>query len=906
VIAICAVLWSSLGWGMPVVFVPLDSLRPPPERPVGPPRDWLADRLEVELRPGEESALTLSWTLRPLKAGWVDIPLINSEELAITSATLDGQPVSLSPGTDAMQHLTLVLDRPRRVVVHATAPTPRASLHLLSVPAARRAVRVIGPWEAELVGAIRGRGRFDGGDPLGMELTWRPAGPKAPRPTLLRAEAASALRLDAGGVEGEALLRYRVFHGSVEQVSFHLPSGVESLEVRGDGVLSSEQVGDEVQVHLARAVSDSLGLRVSYRGPSPGEGGQALPVPWPESAETSGWTTLIRADEAVVVPEPGAGAEPVTLKDLPDWAQGLAEGTPFAAYHLGGQAPTLGARLVRWDPIEGPPTVIDEARYEVATADQGRMILRVRYQVRNDRRQFLRLRVPDQLDLISVTVAGRAAQATRDDQGYLLIPLEKSVETLSGLVTFPVDIAFLGSDQAWAKRGIHGLETPSVDAPIAYARWELVLPPGYEAEDVQGNAHLVPDWSDRAQGLSYGHAYGTTMEDDDEGVDAEPAAEEIVINKQQRLVKTLQRRQLGRGYMPIPEPEPEETGRAHGGAAAGPAPAQPSTAANEDISQELWNQAYEAYKDNRFEDSAQLLDQSLAYNPDNQAAKALQGNVGVLLDTSGAAVDKNDEESASRRVRDMARARTTSVEIQQEALERKAKEAERAGDYEEAEKTLAELEKVSGVLAGVEQAEQVDKKAAYREVQSRLSSVRQKLGKGESAPTFSSASGSRSSYNAHIPVVVEKPADTPDVDGDGIVDETDQWSDEGLPLRDGYATVVISSPDDWTLTQGLVVEPDIDDLLTGNDLVWNGDEDLRTEVVYGGLSAYGSGYGGGGSAYGSGGMGTRGRGVVTAVPPVLYIPHAGQVLRLEARLIPEGQPLTANITYHPSRGSRAR
>lgn len=951
-IAICALLWSSLGWGMPVVFVPLDSLRPPPPKPAGPPRGWLLDRMEVELSPGTESALSFTWTLHPLEPGWVDIPLID-DPLTVSSATMDGRPVPLVHGIDGMLHLTLMLDRPHRIEVEGTVSSPESWLRLVCAPAARRVVRIRGPWEVQMKGAVVGRGRLDGGDPSELTLNWKPAGPRPPRPTLLRAESASALRLDAGGVEADAVLRYHVFHGSVEQVSFHLPSGVESLEVQGDGVLSSEQVGDEVQVHLARPVSDSLALRVSYRASSPGEGGATLPVPWPDSAETAGWTTLIRADEAVVVPEVGAGADPVTLKDLPDWAQGLAEGTPFAAYHLSGQSPALGARLVRWDPIEGPPTVVDEARYEVATADQGRMILRVRYQVRNDRRQFLRLVVPDELDLISVTVAGRAAQASRDDEGHLLIPLEKSVETLSGLVTFPVDIAFLGSDEAWAKRGVHGLQTPSVDAPIAYARWELVLPPGYEAEDVVGNAHLVPDWSNRAQGLSYGHAYGSTLEDD--GGEDQPASEELVVEDRRRLIKTLQTRNLGRGYMPAPEPE--ESGRADTGAASGPspvtAPAAPSIADNEDISQNLWNQAYDAYKDNRFEESAELLDQSLAYNPDNQAAKALQGNVSVLLDTSGGEVDKNDEESAARRVRDMARAKTQTAEIQQEALERKAEEAERAGDYEEAEKTLSELAKVSGVLAGVEQSEQVDKKAAYREVQSRLSSVREKLATGESGPEpepkppppasatgLGSLIGSNSSglgglgsrgsgvggggsssgtfgkkaphgraaggddLSSDMPAV-ETPAE-PDVDYDGIPDEVDAWSDDDLPTRDGYATIVISSPDDWQLTDGLVVDPDIDDMLTGNDLVWNGDEDLRTEVVYNGMSAYGSGLGGGGSGYGSGGLGTRGRGAVTAVPGTLYIPHAGQVLRLEARLIPEGQPLTASITYHPSRGSRAR
>ena len=36
-----------------------------------------------------------------------------------------------------------------------------------------------------------------------------------------------------------------------------------------------------------------------------------------------------------------------------------------------------------------------------------------------------------------------------------------------------------------------------MNAPIAYARWEVILPPGYEAEGIGGGATEVERWTDR-------------------------------------------------------------------------------------------------------------------------------------------------------------------------------------------------------------------------------------------------------------------------------------------------------------------------------------------------------------------------------------------------------------------------
>lgn len=943
-------LWILSANAATTVFVPVDPLvREQPPEPERAPVPYLVDALDMTVQPGAETKLTLRWTLTPLEPGWVDLGLVD-RAFAVSDAKLDGGRVALAPGADGLQHLTLYLNKPTVITLRGSVVTPASRLSLRALGGVRQRVQVEGPWEVSVPQGVRlPGGRLLGGDRTTLNLDFRPAGPPAEKPPLMRAEVSSAARLDSGGVELESVIRYRVVRGGFETLQFRLDPSAEDLDVEGDGVVRVDRQGELVNVRLGRPLTDHLVLRVRCR--RAGVGG-AVPLPWPIAAEAEGWATLNRGDESLIVPTPGAGAQAVSNSALPPWARGLAEGAPIVSYHLSGDRPSVSASALRWEPIDGPPTVVDEARYEVASADHGRLLFRARYQVRNDRRQFLRVTVPDGLQLISVMVAGHAVQAARDDDGTLLIPLEKSVETLQGLVTFPVDIAFWGEDQPWQKKGVREALTPAIDAPIAYARWEMVLPPGFSGEVEDSTATEVPDWSSRANALQYGRAYG-----DGAALDRGDAETQFVLDG----LNISDRKNKGKlNYDAISTP----------------------SGYDEEGSQQAWNEAYTAYKQNRFDESKELLERSIALNPDNQAAHALSGNLDVLLSETAVT---GEEEVAARRVKDMAKARTGDAERQQEVLQSKADEAIRAGNYEEAEKTLEQLVRVSGVLASVEQSESVDKKAALSSSSGQLDMVRRERGSKSvadekpapkpvqapppstrtttaAAPTpapekrpvvvyqeateidFASGGGGEApsaglllddgrglaehfGVNAPTPdpyipdatgadedldyssLLVDGPIIEAAEDGDGLQDIDDLEDPnsgldlEELPARAGYATVILndSSLADG-IENGMVLEPDIAALLFATDVTgWTGEEGLHTEVVIREASAYGMGSGSAyGSGYGAGGLAV-GTTQASATTAGVVVPRGGQILRFEARLVPEGQPLSATLSYRSAR-----
>ncbi|MFH1464182.1 MAG: hypothetical protein ABIO70_07335 [Pseudomonadota bacterium] len=667
---------------------------------------------------GTESRISLDLDLRALQPGWVDLP-VTGGVVAVERAILDGAPVALADRADGTRWLTARLSGQHHLVITGSAATPASQLALPLPGAARTEVRVAEPgWDLSVEGGLP----LEDGAILLPEarqaaLSWRPEAPPAPKPRVVVVESATAVAFDESGLEGRATLRYRVAHGSLTEVAFRLPGGCDSVQVSGPGVASSEVQGERVLVHLARPLEGAFELQVAFRAPPPADD-RAHPAPLvvPEDVnQHEGWLTLARADTAMLVPEPGPGLSPVASFALPGWASALVPGTPVVSYHLEGRSPRIGFRMLRYDPVPAPPTVVDEARYQLATTAHGRALLKARYQVRNDRNQYLRLVPPKGFTVLGVRVAGQVRQPVRDPDGGVFIPLEKSVESLQGLVSFPVDVYLLGKEEAWAARGTRHIATPAVDAPVASARWEVWLPVDVEEREVAGSARRVQQWTSAEKSLHYGDAHlapGGAEEEDLPEIDFATSV------KPQR-------------------------GARH---AARAAPAKPTedyraAEAKADASVEVFNQAYQAYNANDFDAAEALLERSIELDPGNASAQALLGNVGVLNATIATGEDSSGkgEDAQARRVRELAQARSVDDQLVQKEVQQKAEEALRAGDYEQAEQELERLEEVTRRLSRLEQAESVEQQVILEETSKKLEVARGNVDK-KKAKTQSSSS----------------------------------------------------------------------------------------------------------------------------------------------------------------------
>jgi hypothetical protein len=384
-----------------------------------------------------------------------------------------------------------------------TAPPNEGSKHSQPVPPPNDISTPPEPTDALPI-----RGEFwTGAARLDLSFAAAPTSP-ATRATVVVARAGLGLTVGDAELRGKARLVWEVRQGTIDAVDFTATGTGADLEIKGTGVRAVQRSGDGVHVELQAPVAGRLELALTWTVPVAKTAESRAPLPqvtFTDVFRSEAALQLARDGEVEAVPDL-AGWTPTTAAALPAWGQGLVEGTPTAAYRAG-TGPGGALDLLRFVPIEGPPVVVDVAAYTIATSREGRALIRAHYEVRNERAATLRVRPPPGFEVLGVRVGGATATPARDRDGAWRIPLQRSVETVSGLLSFPVEIGFLGGADPWDRRERRALPLPRLDAPIAVARATLHLPPGYRSRHKPGDGDVVAAFT-RGDGITYGLGVG--------------------------------------------------------------------------------------------------------------------------------------------------------------------------------------------------------------------------------------------------------------------------------------------------------------------------------------------------------------------------------------------------------------
>jgi len=457
--------------------------------------------------------------------------------------------------------------------------------------------------------------------PDDLAWTWAPRrehAPAAPE-TLVVAETVGAAWGDEGAVAARTRVRFQVLRGERSRFRVRAP-GLSDVEVTGANVARWSRAGDVLEIETLEPVRGVLAVDVSGRVAG---AGQARPFPLAEPLEVRRnrvWRVVGRSDEGELIPE--SSARSVAVRALPEWGRAVGDTTPLAAWE--GTAP-LTVRAANYEAVMGRDMVVEEARFIASTNADGRLLLRATWLVRNERSQYLHVVPPAGWSPLTARVTGTPVSVLSDGAGGVYVPLEKSLETVKGLLSFPVEVTWLAEGQAWGRRGDRALVLPSVNAPIQGLKWEVHLPRGYREDQRR----------------------------------RDPAA-----------------------------------------AASSAGPADFSLLAA-DKAQVALDNATKAYRSNDFEAAQEWVHQAVQEDADNEQAAQLQGNLDVLLGGQG-----NDD--TSRRVRELANAKTVDEQARVDEVERKADEALAAGDEVKALGYLEEAYSLSSSIAITQQAENTD------------------------------------------------------------------------------------------------------------------------------------------------------------------------------------------------------
>jgi len=488
------------------------ALRVPPPDPGRPPGSRVTSR-DLVLQPTEGGFhLDGHWTLEAEPAGFVTGILLGPS-IELESATVDGRraPVFATP-----LGIVLVLWVGRHATLDVRAFVPGSvdePLTLTTLPAVRGTLSLAGgqwiprvaPHGVEDDASVSGSGQVWGGAGT-LSIQLEGAQTEEPSHELL-AIAHTAIGLTVGDTEvrGRARLRWDVRRGVLERLYIETQHLGDDVSVAGGVVERWSREPGRIAIDLTAPQDARVDVELAWtRAVPPGdENSFPLPMLVPGDAWRRDATVqLARDGELEVVPQlPGWDAMPAD--DLPAWGRGLIDATPTASFRSADPSRGGEVSLLRYVAVPGPPVVVDIADYQIATTTEGRMLGRVRYELRNERASHLEITPPAGMKLLGARVAGETTTPARAEGGGWRLPLRRSLETVGGLVSFPVEVVFLAEGEAWSSREQRTVELPALDAPIAASRTTLFLPPTFRPKSRSGEGTVVDRFSE-GEGISYG------------------------------------------------------------------------------------------------------------------------------------------------------------------------------------------------------------------------------------------------------------------------------------------------------------------------------------------------------------------------------------------------------------------
>lgn len=196
---------------------------------------------------------------------------------------------------------------------------------------------------------------------------------------------------------------------------------------------------------------------------------------------------------------PPQGFTPIIAAEfLKDWRRERPEKTPYAFNFL--RHPShMEVTINRPEDISQQTAVIDRAEAMTLLNEDGYLLTRVVYEVKNNSQQFLKVKLPQigsfPTELWSTQVAGLSVRAGFDaDHAAYNLPIVRSPVENGESRAFPVEIVYAikTGAQLQAFNRVF-IELPAAHLPISELSWIVYLPEGYELMRETGNVDRRAD-----------------------------------------------------------------------------------------------------------------------------------------------------------------------------------------------------------------------------------------------------------------------------------------------------------------------------------------------------------------------------------------------------------------------------
>ncbi len=313
-----------------------------------------------------------------------------------------------------------------------------------------------------------------------IAIVWERALPKIEAvPAKLYAETRTLVSVAEGMLLCRETVNFNILHTAVRELKLQVPADCSVLDVTGQKV-RDWRVDDKTgrNVVLANEGIGSYSLRITYEKPA--GAGVKIPVIRAGGVEREKGFIAVVALTNVEIAAGAAvsGATSIDVRQLPADIAAMTNQPILLAFRYVVPEFSIPLDIKKHGEVAMLLTIIDRAAFTGMQLNDGRRITKVLFMVRNNRNQFLRLKMPAGAEIWSVEVSGKTVAPAKDGKGSVLIPLVRSSRSARELSSFPVEMVYVETpDGAAPARGSIRVELPELnDAPVMHVMYSCYLP----------------------------------------------------------------------------------------------------------------------------------------------------------------------------------------------------------------------------------------------------------------------------------------------------------------------------------------------------------------------------------------------------------------------------------------------
>ena len=311
-----------------------------------------------------------------------------------------------------------------------------------------------------------------------VSISWERAIPKvAAAPTKLYADTETLVAVAEGVLLCQETVNYSILHTAVRELKLTVPNPktVSVLEVVGSSV-TDWRVDDKGEL-LVVFRADMLGpcsLRVTYESK---ESNQVQVIRAVGVEREKGFVGVIALANVEITPGKVEGATSIDVKQLPGDIISMTKQPILLAFRYVSDKFSIPLTIKKHAEVTVLMTIVDSALFTGMQLNDGRRMTKVIYSVRNNRNQFLRLKMPEGAEIWSAAVSGNTVSPARDEKGNVLIPLIRSSAGGQDLASFPVEIVYVETPaQVAPAKGRIRVDLPGLDVPTMHTMFNCYLP----------------------------------------------------------------------------------------------------------------------------------------------------------------------------------------------------------------------------------------------------------------------------------------------------------------------------------------------------------------------------------------------------------------------------------------------